>query len=400
MKIAYFFAGLFVFCWWGVAFREEFSFLTPSPKSEESLPPSSSLSLDRIAFHRALSGDFREMGALLSSWFQETAALREKYPAELLFFKENSVEERLYAKLLAHLVLSDPETAHAINQILQPSQMKDDSGRMLPLSSEFKLFLPQTYAAASFLLSICPPQKLAAIPAGLKTMPQLYSGSLLQTISLRASLSQLRPDLAFVAPYSSPYVIERLRNQGVVLCSMDHRGRVDKIATDFLKIGEASMHSLEAALAVFFFRKAVHVIDTQFRALWLGLEKKAPLKILYLTQRCDFWLPGFESQPGGLLSRALSLCEGWECPLSKGYHAPYTKEEILHDQPDILMISASHPESVRSSLEREEWMRELTAFRNKKIFYLDEVIQNSPTQYLALAYLDLFLALKTALVEK
>ncbi len=130
-----------------------------------------------------------------------------------------------------------------------------------------------------------------------------------------------------------------------------------------------------------FIESAMNAMDNRIAVLQKA-EKDSPLKTMYLTYTNRYTMPTSHTLKGHMLQRLgieVSHEDGWEIALDK--------ELIFKRKPDCLIIASPLYHGLKYSLENE------TAFLQQKVFVVDENIQEFPSQYIILAYFDIYQAL-------
>ncbi len=400
----YAFWMLFIAGWWAFAFWPLF---TPCKQSALrstrplSLHSSSLLNalspLQRESLKQALGGDFSLMVDLVNLWDRDAAFLQSKGMTEASRLPQSTLlQMRMIAFLLAN---SSEEEIRKINQKIALRSIVDDSGRTVKREERFSLFLPQTYLAASVMLAIARPDAIVALPRGLRELKGMFSSETLAQIPFDTglirseTLALKRPDVAFIAPYTYPASLEALQRQSIALCTIDAAKSIEDIQNSLLKIGHVSSHILQAQLLTYFIEAVFLSIDNRLRAIHFDDQSdKQQTRLLYVAYRNHFELPTAKSLSGQLLVRALAFFPHFTStvPLSDFFwRIPLEKEAILQKNPDALIIAK--PDFLNCEV---EWsLKGTKAYQNDRLFFVDESIQESPTQYIALAYYDLFEAI-------
>jgi len=341
--------------WWWLAFAPQPSKpidvspqVTPSPLAN--IPLLSPL--DRELLHRALAGDFQLMARLIMDW---------EVDAQLLIDQGKSVKRLSREELLRSQSLS----------------------RQLKQADTSQRFLPQTYVAASILLALVGPQQIVALPKGLRLQKQLYPPELTNAIPLdtdRYNAEKLylaQPDIAFVSGrYSHPSTLQALKNQGIKIAAIESLvGSLQDIKKTIAFIGENAGRSEHAELLNLFIDAAFAAIDNRYQA-------KNP-DVLYLSYFEQFYLPSPDTIACELLTR-----QGVSLPMKLSY-APLEREILQILDPKIVLISTSENAAIPS-------LHHLKAVQEGRLYFLDDDVQQTPTQYVVLAYFDLVDALARA----
>lgn len=371
----YFIAIFSIIGWWYAAFVFH---STPHPIEKKTVESHAkrdsrldSLSLlNREDLKKALSGDYALMGKLIADWDVDAQILEAQGFSGILRLSPGSF---LKSQMLSREIASGPR---------QNTQCR---------------FLPQTYAAACFLLAFVDAKQIVALPNGLRKETSLYPCSLMDQIPLdidrynSEKLFLARPDIAFVSThYSHPSAIQALQNQGIKIHDTGQLSTLANIQKSLQSIGEAVSRKKEASLLNLFIQASLHAIKNR---LLLQKQGKGLLaaKILYLNYHDKFYLPSKET----FISEILSRLEIAHYPFRRG-SVPIEKENLFVLDPDCLIISSSHGESLKRQIEADPELKNLTAVKQGRVFFVDDSIQQSPTQFAVLAYYDLAEAITQA----
>jgi iron complex transport system substrate-binding protein len=406
----------FICGWWWLAFKDSihthsshlcFSSSTLPIKVADLFPDLSLL--DRERLHQSLGGDTQAMIQLIADWDIDAQRLQDKGVQGIeRLSKSDYVKAHLLAKIIHQ---ASPQDLLEFNCKTRLQNLVDDEGHSIEIKKGFSRFLPHTYIAASFLFAIAGAEQIVAIPKGLRSLPQLYPPEVLARVPQNIDryeaekLFLAHPHLAFVAPYSHPPVIAMLRNQNIQLCNLKNADTIEGIETTLLRMGHLSNHLLEAHLLQIFMEASFLMIDNRLRFLHqLASQKQEMTQILYLSHHHHYFIPTTRCLAGQLLQRALSLNPHLTCPIVQNaleWQVPFDQEKIINTKPDCLIISIPllstvHQASYQRRLEQDPVFSQLPAFQTGQIFYVDDSLQESPTQYIVLAYFDLFHALAAA----
>ncbi len=165
---------VFVFSWWTVAFRHSFWKLETQIGSK-TLPiefpkPRSPLlsSLHREELIKALQGDFALMAKKIIEWDADAVLL-----------------EVAGAKNMRRL---------SSRQILKSHYLARKIEANINTGSQHK-FLPQTYASATFLLTLLQPEAIAALPAGFRNDTRLFPRELTDRIPFNLDRFEMEKDI-------------------------------------------------------------------------------------------------------------------------------------------------------------------------------------------------------------
>jgi iron complex transport system substrate-binding protein len=392
--------------WWCFAFRQNddavknlLEDILTDATTDQTPPHSSLLSpINRDLLRKALSGDTSLMIKLMSDWDVD---------AQIMQADGSKYAKRLPRNdLLRAQILERQLKSRVSDQIQEASTVKcinDATGRPISLKNTYSHFLPQTYAAASFLLALARPEEIVALPRRLREQEQLYPKAITDQIPLDCDryhsekLFLANPQVAFIAHYSHPATIQALHNQGVQLYMMRDLNTLSDICEELLSIGGVVNHSSEAELLKIFIEAAMLAIDNRVAGLNLNLaSREQPPRVLFLNYYQSYSIPTRRTLTGQLLHRIGLLdasAEAFSRDNSNEWMIPIDKESILNLNPDYLIISTENGEGLKREIYRDPALNQLTAVRNNRLFFVDEAIQHSPSQYIVLAYHDLIQAL-------
>ena len=227
-------------------------------------------------------------------------------------------------------------------------------------------FLPQTYVSASILLSLVDDINIVAVPKGLRSI-SLFRDRI-KNISLdtdRYNIEEIfskKPDIAFVAYYSNPAMLEMLKKQGITLFFTEEIDSVEGIINAIRDIGKIVGKAKKAELMDLFVKSA------------LSLENKhKDFRFLYLD---------FHGQYKALTNKNLSA----------QFLEKIGGVNVIDDE-DHWLVSLSQEDIVQLDPEYIVVVGEMNiqAFKNisAEIYFVDRDIQFFPSQYIVLAYFQM-----------
>jgi iron complex transport system substrate-binding protein len=314
-----------------------------------------------------------------------------------------SKQDYLRAQLLGRQLKNyTAEELKAQKELCRAQVVYDDDLKPFSLNGSYKTFFPQTYVSSSFLLSLLDPKQIVAIPQGLRKQTQLFSTDLTKQIKYDINhfnaekLYLCRPDLAFVAHYSHPSTIQALIEQNIESFNLKYVNSLSEITEALLRVGHLIDMPLEAELMKIFIEAAMYSIDNRFLSLNIDFSslQNAP-KLLFLNHHSQFNIPTKRSLTGHLLQRVGMLehlvrrfpnqQNDWMIPLDQ--------EQIVNMNPDYLIIATTNVNSSKKQIFNDPVMHQINAVQNDRLCFVDEVVQQSPSQYIVLAYYDLFNAI-------
>jgi iron complex transport system substrate-binding protein len=385
----YLFSMLFIACWW---------LFTLGPSWHKSPPPSAipcsslnpyqgSLSLSpltRDQLEKALGGQFPLMLQLISEWDVDAQILQKKGVLGIGRLHET---ELLHAQMIGRLLQRPYGELVSYEKTFCPEWVADDEGHRFALHPSPKRFLPQTYFAASLLLALTNSDQIVALPRGMQDYFSLFSKELFTRKedacdrSRSETLFLLKPEMAFVANFSDPSLIEAFRNQGIPLFYLNAPESLPELLSALKRIGQVSGRSLEANLLSLFIKASFLAIDNRVKAFENQNSPHMKERVLYLYAYDTLTLPNAKTFSTYLLQR---LCAQSHFALSDLHTSeastiPLTEEELLLENPDILILATPHGSP----------FRKLLSAQHQKVFLVDEAIQHFSSQYIVLAYYDL-----------
>lgn len=394
-KVKFYSAALgFILVWWVFAFHSETlhdhshpeitTLVAEAPKLSPLLTP-----IKRETLLAALDGDKSLMGRLIVEWDNDAQILQSQG-----FKNAQRLSKRDYLKALLisrQLKNGSEEEQHNWRSAHCHNTIVDDIGETFTLDRPYTKFLPQTYAAATFLLAIAPPEQIIAIPSGMRKNTKLYQKSLAIPLDIdrynSEKLYQRKPEIAFVAPYSHPTTLNALRNQGIRLFTCNNLESIPQIHSALYRIGQIANHPLEADLLSIFIDASLAAIDNHMLAL--NKQFQEPKKILFLNY-FDHFISATNRPLTAHLIERLGLANAITL------NTPLSFEQIRTVNPDCLIISCMNKKAVDTFLNSENSYSELKAVKQNRLYCIDDEIQQSPTQYVVLAYYDLYLAIAAA----
>lgn len=344
-----------IFGWWYFAFVNFAQSPHPSFNGD-----TQALSIDRTRLKRALAGESDLMIALMQEWCKDHRTTSDNLKR---------------CQQLAHLACAQSQASR-------------------------KLILPQTFLAATILLAIAQPEELLAIPSGLRSQQHLFSVTLTELVPLDSDsltnekIFQLSPDITFIGHYSHPRFVENLKKQNIELCVLESPKNYAEVLSTIHQLGALSNHPHEAEILSIFLETALSVIDLEFQKYLEKSSSKSLSRLLYLIDYGQSNLPGQHSLTWQHMDRLIAL----GAPISNLFSSSENQfpsvidNETIHSlQVDGLLIAVppvNHAPCRASKL--------TAGMINQRVFpikFIDDSIQQSPTQFIVLAYFDLANAL-------
>lgn len=358
-----------------------FSSKTSAPLAANPLKP---LFFSREELLQALQGDVQAMERLTTAWQKRAFSLEKELPQDKRSLVQSIPSLGPYIRRSSLEPLTESGETFFV----------DDSGASHLLPAGKGGLLPQTYLSASVLLSLCLPPEIVALPSGMRTHTFLYPAAAMEQIALdtdrqssEAILMQ-HPRLAFIASYSNPTTVQALKNQGISSLILDRINTVDEVLKTIERIGLAAGYPMKGKLLSQFTASALKAIDNERLAYVQSLNRT----VLYLSYHGAFSTPSQKNLTTQLLER-LKAPTPIHVKASGAFNYPITQELLLALNPSVLLISCNDIPSTQEAIRSLPALEQISAARLGNLFFLDEEVQNSPTQYLALAYYDLCQAL-------
>lgn len=394
-----------IITWWSLAFRDSLrpislthqktlSFRNKSPSLLASLSP-----LKRNMLHSALSGDKALMAKMIADWDVD---------AQLLSVAGHSTVKRLPRHMfLRSQVLGRQLTAGSsddrteLNRCAHVEHVVDDIGTEIRLSHAIDRFIPQTYASASFLLALADAKQIIALPQGLRSQTALFPKQLTDKIPLdidrynSETLFLAHPHTAFVASYSHPALVNALQDQGVQLFTLTNLDSVSDIQKALIRIGHTINRSMEAELLSLFMESAMLALDNRILALKDALVDHALPRTLFVNYHTQFTIPTKLTMTGHLLER-LGVAQPSFATSRHEWTIPIDHEQIANFNPFCMIIAAGERKALGSELNNWPALAHVSAVQEGRVVFVDDAIQQFPSQYVVLAYYDLFSAIAQA----
>lgn len=395
-----------VLTWWMFAFNfkqasEDYSAVISIPIKQTEYPPVIKYlsPMQRDHLHQALSGDFPLMIKLITDWDHDAQIMKQFGFADVKRLPKNDfLRCQLLARQICRSSKNELDQLHALHRV---ASVHDDHGHLFDLSKSYRCFLPQSYVAASFLLALTEPETIIALPQGLREHKNIFPIEMTRLIPLDVNrynaekLYQVKPEIAFVADYSHPATIQALERQGIPLFTLKHVNSPEDIQHALLRLGHVINRPLKAELLNYFVEAAMQAIDNRFKMLnsSFNAANSSP-KVLFLKHHLTFSTPTSNTLTGKLLKRigVKSLAGDQVAKNMYAWTIPIHQEQILQLDPDYIIISTNHLDLSTQPVVKEPVFR-LLANKNKQIRFVEDTIQESPSQYIVLAYYDIFKAL-------
>lgn len=392
--------------WWVLAFKSKPKVVTLAAEvhvemksKSHPLFPSNFIYVQREDLKRALAGDFALMTKLIVDWDIDAQLL---HAAGVSSIRRLAPTKFLESQMLSRVISNgNSEEAERVRADYSIKYAVDDIGSRIHIKKHFKRFLPQTYAAASFLLALVPTENIIALPRRLREQVQLYSKRVTDNIPLDIDryngekLFQAKPEVAFIAHYSHPTTIQALSNQSILLYVMKDFNTLNDIMDELLVVGSIINRPLEAQLLAIFMNAAMIAIDNKLTIITQNYERirSRPAKVLFLNHHNAYTIPTPRTLTGRLLERMgdwdISLKYVADSDQNDVWAMPIDKERLLKLDPDCLIIATENRKALESEIRDDPAMSQLSAVRNHNLYFVDEAVQQSPSQYIVLAYYDL-----------
>lgn len=340
-------SSLFFICtWWYCSFfgatpsRPLIHVMTETPKHfplEEMLS-----SLKREELRQALEGDFELMMKLIVEWEGDAEIL-----ADMGYQVKRLAREDYKRGLMAFRSLRKQE------------------------SRGFK-WLPQTYVAASLLLTLVPTEEIIALPEGFREQKGLYPEEKAKRIARDFNkrdaewIGNARPDGAFVASYSHPMFLTSLGEKKIPVHRMENVVCLDDIYREIGTLGRILHCGMEADLLEVFVKAAMTAIDNR-RQLFSDQD------VLYLSYYSYCSYPSQNTLVGEMVRRL-----GMNKTLDGSgftWHVPLTREAYQKLGATKVILGGEGYNFFKGG---------------EKIALVDEKVLTTPNHYVVLAYYDLY----------
>ncbi|MGK0183331.1 MAG: iron complex transport system substrate-binding protein [Halioglobus sp.] len=266
-------------------------------------------------------------------------------------------------------------------------------------------FLPQTYASASFLFALLDPLQIVAIPEGMRRSPHLYPKEKMDKVLLNIDrhyseqIALRHSSLAFVSTYSLPQTVNALKKQGVQTVTLDDPNTFEDICSSLRLVGDCSNQSMKSELLCLFMESALLAMDNHLYSVRDKIQKSPPLKLLFLYKFKRWATPSSHTLTGQMLDRlgVENLARHFEAKSQKSqWQTPLNSEQIIHIDPDCIVVGNSQEKPLDDFIMNLEPFQSMRALQANNVFPVDADTQQEVSQYLVLAYFDLFQAIIAA----
>lgn len=214
------------------------------------------------------------------------------------------------------------------------------------------------------------------IPEGMKKKPVIGT---VKQMNVEKIVS-LTPDAVFASTLTRIKQIEILKNQGINVIKLDNPTDFDEICAMFLTLG-----------TVLGKEKRAREVITETKARVSAVEKKAAL----LPRRTVFIQIGLKplrtSEKGTFISNYIELAGGINIASTRNAGV-YSRENVLKNDPDVIIVATMGSSRKAAEREKERWMEfgVLKAVKNREVHVLDPDIVCSPTPETFVTALEAF----------
>lgn len=365
---------IFVVTWWILAAPSRIQPLIQPPVIHP-------LSFSREELKKGLQGDLASIHHLTKIWAEGP-------------LKNNLLCKK--AHNLASSFIHPEKNSSSLQFNTTPHQFFDDEDQAISCPEKGP-FLPQTLLSASVLLALLEPEQIVALPKIMRKHPEVFPKEKMAKVKENTNryrseaIKSKRPGVAFVAHYSNPTTVQALQNQGLSLIYIHHLCSIQDCIHNIRRIGWVVGQHRKAEMLALFTECALLVIDKELQNITIG-------RPLYLHTRDQFSYPTTKAIQGKLLERIGCLTILHQEPEYQWSHR-VSQEEIASFNPDALFFPTLDQEALLSYLNQLPSIQQTTAYKNGKIFFLDEMLQSSVSQMSALAYYDLCSAVQSAYLQ-
>lgn len=362
-------APLFVISWWTLTLCPQRSLTLKQLEISQIKPLKTLTPISRDDLKDALNGNFTLMAQLISDWDLDATLLESE---GFITVKRLSKNHFLKSQLIGRQLLIEQQQIrlirHDYTQIDEPK------------------FLPQTYLAASYLLTLAKPEQIVGLPKGFRNIKGIFQEEFTEKIPVdldRFNAEKLylsKPKIALIADYSHPAWKELLQQQEVETITLMSPRSVQEICQTVCLIGHAINQPAKAELLSIFIEAALLAIDNHLSVLqkeWRQL--KILPKIIFAHYHGQFAPSVHPTITEHLIQRMGILDEAANC------------EQILSYQPTCLIL-ATH-QSEQSKIFNEPFVEKLVENNHTKICFVEDEVQQFASQYIVLAYYDMYHAL-------
>lgn len=372
--------------WWLLAFQNPIAHeMTCSFKSEEEQISISSeidfLNLNRDEIQSALEGDVVKMKSLILEWEIAAEHLECKGVGNI---KRLEREEFIFSQLIGPKLIND--------QKLKKTIIIDQLGQPIDISASCERIFPQTYHSGEILLALTEAKKIVALNEGLKNQKFLRNSQKINEITTFVNcfdgekIFLAKPQVAIVAEYSHPSLIQILKKQGVQLFFQKQIENLEDLHISITNLGFLCNESLKSKLLNIFIKSALNAIDNKRQ---IYLKNFNYDKVLVLQYYSKHSLPAENSFINYFIQR-MDLHKNISSQArSDNTRTPFSEDQIIKINPDYLIIITEMNDDKSSYFYKKRYCSHINAGKKKQIFLLDEEIQQTTSQYAVLAYFDL-----------
>jgi len=356
------------------------------------------LALNRDEIKLALDGDVSMMGKLISKWDLEAEILEYQGVDHV---KRLDRQDFLRSQIITKtLQFGDSHTINELRMLQRQHIVVDSTGHPLNLTIHYNKFLPQTYLAAGVLISLLDPHQIVALPKGFRKQESIYPVEFTKKILLDIDSFQSEkiylssPDLAIVAQYySHPSTLQTLKSQGIEMFCMGNISDIDDVKKSINDLGQICNRPLKSDLLNLFIEAALSAIDNKRLIANTDIDLNDVLIVNHHTQ---YSLPASKTLTYSLMKRMgirinPSMID--DSSIDHEWAIPLREEKIIGMNPKHLLIITSPHKASLDYFYQTELFNHIDASKKRCVTILDVQLQQSPSQYIVLAYYDLNAAL-------
>ncbi len=314
-----------------------------------------SLVVEREKLRLAINGDTNLMCALIAKWDVEAQSLIDSGFSSIQRLKQEELRE-------------------VFN--LWQSSGEESAG----------FFYPQTYLAAGILMALVPEKAVLALPKGFRTQSAIYPKEKTELIPYDAdpchleAIGNAEHITAFISPYSHPNTIIALGQRAIRTVNLGAVQSPEDLKAAIHTVGKTVGAQKKSALLSYFIDASLMAMNNHLKSL----STQGNPNVLYLNYRTFFSAPNQKTLAGNMLKR-LNINQSLYKEDSEDWETPLEIEDILHINPDCLILSTTQSDRVLQPA-----LSNLKALKNQRVYFVDKSIQETPSQYFLLGYFDLY----------
>jgi iron complex transport system substrate-binding protein len=291
-----------------------------------------------------------------------------------------SLHRLFYPGILAGLILLFISPAAAQDSDW-PRTLVDGLGNEVTIAAPPQHIASVSLASDEVLLSLVEPERIAAVTAfaqdpaisNVAVAAQAIPNTIVAAEDTEFIIS-LEPDIVFVASFTTPDVLQQLRDAGLTVFATGFPIGFQQIKDNITLLGQAVGAEDRAA-------ELVEGMDSKIAAVSGIVARDNIVRVLYLT-------PGnYTSGVDSSISEIIAAANGLDVAAQAGIEqfAPVSDEFIIEENPDVILLSGWTPWDATfvDTFMNNPAFADLSAVQNGRVYVANDAHLTTVSQYIA-----------------